>query len=70
MSHRVDIPEATEWKCNKCAVSLEMRKVEVAYRGCKYPVELPQCPVCGIVFISEQLAVGRMAQIEKLLEDK
>jgi hypothetical protein len=47
-----------------------MRKVEVAYRGSKYPVELPRCPKCGTVFISEDLAVGRMAEIERLLEDK
>jgi Zn-finger nucleic acid-binding protein len=47
-----------------------MRTVEVAYMGSKYPVELPQCPRCGIVFIPEQLALGKMAQIEQLLEDK
>lgn len=70
MSHLVDVGEAGKWTCGKCAVPLELRKVEVAYRGSKYPVELPRCPVCGTVFISEQLAVGKMAQIEKLLEDK
>jgi len=70
MSHRVDIPQAKEWACNSCGVPLEMSKVEVAYRGSKYPVELPRCPKCGIVFISEELAVGKMAEIERLLEDK
>lgn len=70
MSHRVDIPEAAEWMCQSCGVQLEMRTVEVAYRGSKYPVELPRCPKCGIVFISEELALGKMAEIERLLEDK
>jgi hypothetical protein len=70
MSHRVELPQAKEWTCNSCSVLLEMRKVEVEYRGSKYPVELPRCPKCGIVFISEELAVGKMAEIERLLEDK
>lgn len=70
MSHRVDISEASDWRCGKCDVPLEARTVEVAYMGSKYPVELPRCPLCGIVFIPEQLALGKMAQIEQLLEDK
>ena len=70
MTHRVDVPEAAEWTCSGCNVPLEMQKVEVAYRGSKYPVALPRCPKCGIVFISEELAVGKMAEIERLLEDK
>jgi ribosomal protein S27AE len=70
MGHRVEISEASEWQCGKCGVALEMGTVEVAYMGSKYPVELPRCPSCGIVFIPEQLATGKMAQIEQLLEDK
>ncbi|MBM3301643.1 MAG: hypothetical protein FJY85_17055 [Deltaproteobacteria bacterium] len=70
MSHRVDIREAAEWRCGKCDVPLEAGTVEVAYMGSKYPVELPRCPRCGIVFIPEQLALGKMAQVEQLLEDK
>ncbi|HMK34342.1 MAG TPA: hypothetical protein VK463_04685 [Desulfomonilaceae bacterium] len=70
MSHRVDIREAADWTCGKCGVPLESGTVEVVYMGTKYPVELPRCPCCGIVFIPEQLALGKMAQIEQLLEDK
>ncbi len=70
MSHRVDTSEASDWICGKCGEALEMRTVEVAYMGSKCPVELPQCPRCGIVFIPEQLALDKMAQIEQLLEDK
>jgi len=47
-----------------------MRKVEVSYMGSKYPVNLPRCPRCGLVFIPEDLALGKMAEVEKLLEDK
>jgi ribosomal protein S27AE len=70
MTHRVDIGEASEWQCGKCGVPLETGIVEVAYMGSQYPVELPRCPRCGLVFIPEQLATGKMAQIEQLLEDK
>jgi len=70
MSQRVDVREAADWACCKCGVPLEMGTVEVAYMGSKYPVELPRCPRCGLVFIPEQLAVGKMAEVEQLLEDK
>jgi hypothetical protein len=49
---------------------LENAQVEVTYMGSKYPVNLPRCPKCGMVFIPERLAVGKMAEIEKILEDK
>lgn len=70
MSHRVNISEAAGWVCGKCSVPLEIRQVEVAYMGSKYPVDLPRCPRCGLVFIPEQVAVGTMAEVEQLLEDK
>jgi hypothetical protein len=70
VSHLVESGDALKWTCATCAVRLETRKVEVAYRGSKYPVELPRCPICGTVFVSEQLALGKMAQVEQLLEDK
>ncbi len=70
MTYRVETGEAENWQCGGCGVSLEMSKVEVEYMGSKYPVDLPKCPKCGMVFIPEQLALGKMAEIEKLLEDK
>jgi hypothetical protein len=70
VSHLVEILDAENWRCDACGVGLEFAKVEVAYRGSRYPVELPRCPKCGIVFIDERLALGKMAEIEKLLEDK
>lgn len=70
MSDHVDPHESEGWLCAKCWVPLEMRKVEVGYMGSKYPVDLPRCPRCGLVFIPEELALGKMAEVEKLLEDK
>jgi hypothetical protein len=70
VSHQVDIHEAENWSCSGCGIPLVSGKVEVAYMGSKYPVDLPRCPKCGIVFIPERLAIGTMAEIEKILEDK
>lgn len=70
MSQEVDIDESRAWSCASCDVELEIAKVEVSYMGSRYPVALPRCPKCGIVFIPERLAEGKMAEIEKILEDK
>ena len=56
--------------CARCDKLLEMRKVEASYLGQTFPVELPCCPSCGFVYISEELAYGRMLKVEQALEDK
>lgn len=33
-------------------------------------MDLPHCPTCGKVLISETAALGKMAEVEQLLEDK
>lgn len=59
-----------DWWCDRCDCELSATPVQVAYRGSAFPVELPRCPNCGMVFVSESLALGRMAEAEKMLEDK
>lgn len=56
--------------CARCDKPLEMHKVEASYLGQTFPVELPCCPSCGFVYISEELAYGRMLKVEQALEDK
>ncbi len=58
------------WICARCQVPLEPGKVNVGYLDSAFPVDLPRCPVCGQVLISEDLATGKMADVEKQLEDK
>jgi ribosomal protein S27AE len=70
VSHNVEIGEVSDWSCGKCGVPMETAAVEVAYMGSQYAADLPRCPRCGMVFIPERLALGKMAQIEQLLEDK
>ena len=56
--------------CQKCNVSLEVGRVTVQYMENAFPVELPRCPKCGLVFVPETLATGKMLEVEKALEDK
>lgn len=56
--------------CSKCGVGLTKGKVTVAYLGSSFPVELPKCPICKQVYVPEELALGKMLQVEKGLEDK
>ncbi len=70
MSELVKEPQMRDWLCAKCDVPLEMGKVNISYLGSMFPVDLPKCPLCGLVLIPEELALGKMADVEKLLEDK
>jgi NAD-dependent SIR2 family protein deacetylase len=56
--------------CQKCNVPLESGRVTVQYMENAFPVELPRCPKCGLVFVPETLAIGKMLDVEKALEDK
>lgn len=61
---------ALPWICDKCKRKLEPRKVKVSYLSGNFEVELMQCPQCKAVFIGEELALGKMLEVEKGLEDK
>lgn len=61
--------EAARWRCD-CGETLEMLKVAFAYMKGNFEVELPACRSCGLVLLSEELASGKMAEAERILEDK
>ena len=63
-------PEDLEWVCRKCDRPLEVCPVTVEYMGNQFTTELPVCPGCGFVLISEALALGKIAEVEQILEDK
>lgn len=63
-------PADLEWQCFKCGVPLELGPVNLAYLGSHLTTELARCPRCGLVLISEELARGKMAEVEQILEDK
>ena len=65
------VPQAAaDLVCAACDVPLQMGKVEATYLGQRFPVELPRCPSCGVVYVSEELALGKMLKVEQALEDK
>ncbi len=62
--------EAENWNCAACGKPLEIVKVGFTYRKSNFEVELPACPGCDLVMVSEALATGKMAEAERILEDK
>ena len=58
------------WVCGKCGRPLAPVSLNVEYMGASFHVELAGCPECGTAMVDEELAAGRMLEVEKLLEDK
>jgi len=56
--------------CCKCNKELEPKKTDFSYLGHTFFTEVPACPVCGQVYISEELVKGRISEVEMQLEDK
>ena len=65
-----EISGGEDWKCEKCGIVMEPGKVNITYLGSNFTVELLKCSRCGLVLISEELALGKMFEVEKMLEDK
>jgi len=57
-------------ECCKCKVPLVMKKTNFEYLAHNFFAEIPVCPVCGQVYVSEQLAKGKISEVEKNLEEK
>jgi NAD-dependent SIR2 family protein deacetylase len=56
--------------CSKCNVQVEMEKCKFSYLNLEFNSEVPRCPVCGQVYLSEELVVNRIRQVEANLEEK
>jgi hypothetical protein len=70
MTEYVSHNEMSGWQCGHCHIPLTIKPVQIEYLGSAFPVDLPVCTQCGLVFIPESLALGKMAEVEKSLEDK
>jgi hypothetical protein len=70
MTQYFDPAKYEGWVCADCGVPLEMGKVDIAYLGNSFPVDLLKCPNCGLALIPEELALSKLAEVEKTLEDK
>jgi hypothetical protein len=56
--------------CSHCNVLLELGKVQITYMKSTFPTELLHCLKCGEVYVSEELAITKMLEVEKTFEDK
>ena len=70
MAEHFDPDKYEGWTCADCNEPLVVGKVDVSYLGNSFPVDLLKCPKCGLVMIPEELALGKMSEVEKALEDK
>lgn len=70
MITNLGIEENREWKCLACDKLLKLNKVRIDYMNGSFTVELPCCPQCGMALVPEEIALGKMLEVEKLLEDK
>ncbi|MBQ6360786.1 MAG: hypothetical protein IJJ25_06565 [Lachnospiraceae bacterium] len=61
---------AGRYVCKKCGVPLMLKEIHFTYLEHPFHASLPACPVCGNVMIDEELAAGKIAEVEELLEDK
>ena len=60
----------TGWLCSACDLPLELATVKLAYLDETFAVDLPACPACQRVLVSEEQAIAKMALAERMLEDK
>jgi len=56
--------------CYTCRETLVPAKTFFNYLGHSFYADIPRCPKCGEVYIPEALVKGRLAETERLLEDK
>ena len=56
--------------CSLCSEELVESKTTFSYMKYTFYADLPRCPVCGQVYIDEELVKGRIAEVEMELEDK
>jgi hypothetical protein len=56
--------------CQACQLQLVPQKTDFHYLGHNFYADILTCPGCRQVFIPEEMARGRMAEVEMQLEDK
>ncbi len=62
--------EERKLKCFKCGVPLETQTVFLEYVGNSLHTDLPVCPVCGQVYLSEETARTKVLEVEQQFEEK
>ncbi|MDR1571910.1 MAG: hypothetical protein LBS32_05240 [Clostridiales Family XIII bacterium] len=60
----------TAFICAKCGIPLEKTDTKFEYLKHEFSHPIRRCPSCGQAFIPEELATGKMLDVETMLEDK
>lgn len=61
---------ASSWLCALCEEALTESTVQVQYLGYTFSITMLACPKCGMAMVTEEIATGKMAEAEQILEDK
>ena len=69
-SHRMKIENETVKPCGDCTLPFGSAETRFSYLGHEFSHQVPGCGKCGQVFISEDLAAGKISEVETMLEDK
>lgn len=70
MKEKEKLPTGSDWICGKCGEALVLATVRVRYAGATLSLDLLKCTKCGTAMVTEEVATGRMAEAEQMLEDK
>ena len=60
----------TRYVCAKTGSPLELRETKFSYLDHEFTHKVPWCPSNEMTFISEELATGKISEVETMLEDK
>jgi hypothetical protein len=69
-SKKAQTEPESDWTCASCDLPLTVATVKLAYLDETFAVDLPACPACQRVLVSEEQAITKMALAERMLEDK
>jgi len=56
--------------CFRCDEPLVSDKVFMNYLTNTFPTQLLKCPVCGLIYIDEDLVMNKAHEVEKTIEEK
>lgn len=60
----------TDWYCFKCKEKMATGEIELVYLEIEAALFGLVCPKCGVKYITEETALGDLAEGEKMLENK
>ena len=60
----------TDWHCFKCKEKMVEGEIRLVYLEIEGTQVGLMCPKCGAQYIPEELAIGKLAKGEKMIEDK